>query len=140
MKSQINFKAISMFVLVSLLVLSASVKKATAQTNGITANVESKPELQVKFIGTTGEFLYFELAMLQADESRSSLRIRNENGSEIYFETVSQKAMIRKLKIAKGEAEKLEFVYSTTKGEAKKVIEIKIKFQETVEVKDIVRL
>ncbi len=140
MKSQINFKAISMFVLVSLLVLSASVKTATAQTNSITANTESKPELQVKFIGTTGEFLYFELTMLQADESRSSLRIRNENGSEIYSETVSQKAMIRKLKIAKGEAEKLEFVYSTTKGEVKKVIEIKIKFQETVEVKDIVRL
>ncbi|MFM9909614.1 MAG: hypothetical protein ACKVOW_09705 [Chitinophagaceae bacterium] len=140
MKSQINFKAISMFVLVSLLVFSASVKTATAQTNGITANVESKPELQVKFIGTTGEFLYFELTMLQADESRSSLRIRNENGNEIYFETVSQKAMIRKLKIAKGEAEKLEFVYNTTKGEVKKVIEIKIKLQETVEVKDIVRL
>lgn len=78
--------------------------------------------------------------MLQADDNRSNLRIRNEHGSELYTETFFQKSSIRKLKIEKGEAEKLEFVYNNGRGEAKKMVEIKIKYQETVEVNDIARL
>jgi hypothetical protein len=46
-----------------------------------------------------------------------------------------QKTTVRKLKIAKDEAERIEFVYSTARGEAKKTIAIKIKLQEAIEVK-----
>jgi hypothetical protein len=53
---------------------------------------------------------------------------------------VFQKTTIRKLKIAKYQAEKIEFVYSNPRGETRKTIAIKIKLQEAIEVKDITKL
>lgn len=141
MKSQKTFKAITMFATVLVLTIFSSVMHPLkAQSVDSSAIVAGKPDMQVKFLGTAGEYLYFELAFQQNDETRSSLRIRNENGNELYAETSFQKAMVRKLKIAKDEAEKLEFVYNTVKGDVKKTFEIKIKMQEAIEVKDITRL
>lgn len=141
MKSQMKFKAIGMFVTIFLLMFtSTSVQTVNAQAPTASVVNENKPDLQVKFLGSTGEFLFFELAMQQSDDTRSNLRIRNENGTELYSETVFQKASVRKIKIAKDEAEKMEFVYTTPRGDVKKTIEIKIKVQEAIEVKDVTRL
>ena len=141
MKPQLNFKAIGMISTIVLLVFTtSSLQSLNAQTAAASVVTETKPDLQVKYMGSTGEFLFFELTMQQSDDTRSNLRIRNENGNEMYSESVFQKTTVRKLKIAKDEAEKLEFVYSTPRGEAKKTIAIKIKLQEAIEVKDITKL
>ena len=141
MKPQLNFKAIGMISTIVLLVFTtSSLQSLNAQATGIASVVESKPDLQVKFLGSTGEFLFLELTMQQSDDTRSNLRLRNENGNELYSETVFLKTFVRKLKIAKDEAEKLEFVYSTPRGETRKTIEIKIKWSEAIEVRDISKL
>ena len=141
MKPQLNFKAIGMISTIVLLVFTtSSLQSLNAQTTATTVVTESKPDLQVKFIGSTGDFLFFELTMQQSDDTRSNLRIRNEDGNELYSESVFQKTTVRKLKIAKDEAEKIEFVYSNPRGEARKTIAIKIKLQEAIEVKDITKL
>jgi hypothetical protein len=140
MKSQKNFKAIGMIVtLLVLLFSTVSSNYASAQRSAMNV-VEDKPELQVKFIGSNGEYLFFEVELAQANQTRSNLRIKNENGNELYSETVFQKNAVRKLKIAKDEAEKIEFAYSTNRGEVKKLVEIKIKTQEAIEVRDITKL
>ena len=142
MKPQLNFMAIGMISTFVLLVFTtSSLQSLNAQTAAASVVVtESKPDLQVKYIGSTGEFLFFELTMQQLDDTRSNLRIRNEDGNELYSESVFQKTTVRKLKIAKDEAEKIEFVYSNPRGEARKTIAIKIKLQEAIEVKDITKL
>ena len=141
MKPQLNFKAIGMISTIVLLVFTtSSLQSLNAQSAATTVVTESKPDLQVKYLGSTGDYLFFELTMLQSDDTRSNLRIRNEDGNELYSESVFQKTTVRKLKIAKDEAEKIEFVYSTPRGEAKKTIAIKIKLQEAIEVKDITKL
>jgi hypothetical protein len=141
MKSQMNFKAIGVFFTVILLVfVSSAVQPVAAQRSALTVNADGKPELEVKFLGAAGEYLFFELSMQQSNDSRSNLRIRNENGSELYAETVFAKTATRKLKIAKDEAEKIEFVYNTNRGDVRKLVEITIKMQEAIEVKDITRL
>lgn len=139
MKSQMRFKSIGIVISAALLVLASfSVNPAKAQTVLAAAvSTEAKPELKVKFLGSAGDYLVFELATQQNEETRSNLRIRNENGNELYSETVFRKNSVRKLKIAKDEAEKIEFVYATAKGDVKKVVEVKIKVQEAVEIKDI---
>lgn len=143
MKTNMSFKTIGNGITAMMLVLaSLTVSPAKAQTAEVSTPVttEAKPELQVKFLGASGEYLYFEVAMQQSDDTRSNLRIRNENGNELYSETVFRKASTRKLKIAKDEAEKIEFVYNNTRGEVRRLVEIKIKLQEAIEVKDITRL
>jgi hypothetical protein len=86
MKPQLNFKAIGMISTIVLLVFTtSSMQSLNAQTAAASVVVtESKPELQVKFIGSTGDFLFFELTMQQSDDTRSNLRIRNEDGNELY--------------------------------------------------------
>ena len=140
MKSQINFKAIGMFATISLLVFTSSLQTVKAQSSAVTVVAENKPDLQVKYLGASGEYLVFELSMQQADDTRSNLRIRNENGNELYSETMFLRTVVRRFKISRDEAEKLEFVFNTSKAEVKKVVAITIKFQETIEVKDIARL
>lgn len=143
MQTNMSFKSVGNGITAMMLVLASLTTNPTkARTAEVSATVtaDAKPELQVKFLGATGEFLFFELSMQQSDDSRSNLRIRNENGNELYAETVFRKASVRKLKIAKDEAEKIEFVYNNTRGEVRKVVEIKIKMQEAIEVKDITRL
>ena len=141
MKSQVNFKAIGISIATSLLLFTAgSLQTVNAQSATVNTVTESKTDLQVKFLGSTGEYLFFELTMQQPDELRSNLRIRNENGNELYSESIFLKSIVRKIKIAKDEAEKLEFVYNTRSGEVKKVVEIKVKFLETIQVIDIARL
>ncbi len=100
-------------------------------------NEKSRPDLQVKFLGANAGFLYFELSMQQAEALRSSLRILNEEGNELYAETLFNKSTVRKIKLPKDDAEKLEVLYNTTKGDVKKVLSIQIKVQEAIEVKEI---
>ena len=141
MKSQVNFKAIGMSIATSLLLFTAgSLQTINAQSATVNTVTESKTDLQVKFLGSAGDYLFFELTMQQPDDLRSNLRIRNENGNELYSESIFLKSIVRKIKIAKDEAEKLEFVYNTRSGDVKKVVEIKVKFLETIQVIDIARL
>lgn len=141
MKSQVNFKAIGMSIITSLLLFTTgSLQTVNAQSATVTTVTENKTDLQVKFLGSAGDYLFFELTMQQPDDLRSNLRIRNENGNELYSESIFLKSIVRKIKIAKDEAEKLEFVYNTRSGEVKKVVEIKVKFLETIQVIDIARL
>ena len=100
-------------------------------------NEKSRPDLQVKFLGANAGFLYFELSMQQADALRSNLRILNEEGHELYAETLFSKSTVRKIKLPKDDAEKLEVLYNTNKGDVKKVLSIQIKVQEAIEVKEI---
>jgi hypothetical protein len=130
-----------MSIATSLLLFTAgSLQTINAQSAIVNTVTESKTDLQVKFLGSAGDYLFFELTMQQPDELRSNLRIRNENGNELYSESIFLKSIVRKIKIAKDEAEKLEFVYNTRSGEVKKVVEIKVKFLETIQVIDIARL
>jgi len=64
MKPQLNFKAIGMISTIVLLVFTtSSLQSLNAQTTATTVVTESKPDLQVKFIGSTGDFLFFEVYM-----------------------------------------------------------------------------
>lgn len=139
MKSNMKFRV----VLATLIVFSVAASSFTTMVNAnsvvVPVSADSKPSLDVKFLGATGEFLYFELSLAQLNDTRSQLRVRNENGVELYAENVFSKSTTRKLKIAKEDVEKLEFAYSNTKGEVKKTFEVKIRFQEAIEVKDVTR-
>ena len=137
MKSQMRIVRIVAIVALLTSVFTFSSFSTVTGENSKIEREKNRPELQVKFLGANGDFLYFELSMQQVDALRSNLRILNEDGHELYAETVFSKSTVRKIKVSKGEAEKIEFLYNTVKGEAKKVISIQIKIQEAIEVKEI---
>lgn len=103
----------------------------------ITGLPVTRPELQVKFLGAADEELFFEVSLHQPEEGRSHFRIRNENGQELFSQVLFRKQTTQKVKIAKGEAEKLEFLYSNLRHEVKKSFGVRIRLQEAIEVRDI---
>jgi len=141
MKSQMNFRHFMTTAIVASLSLGAMAPTTVhAQKANTVITSETRPELDVKFLGATGEYLYFELSMSQVDDSRSQLRIRNTERNELYSENFFRKSSTRTVKVAKEDVDKLEFTYSNGKGETKKTFEVKIKFQEAIEVKAIAKL
>lgn len=139
MKSNMKFRVVLATLIVFSVVASSFTTMVNAKSVAVPVSVDSKPSLDVKFLGATGEFLYFELSLAQLNDTRSQLRVRNEDGVELYAESLFSKSATRKLKIAKEDVEKLEFAYSNPKGEVKKTFEVKIRFQEAIEVKDVTR-
>ncbi|MBY0536004.1 MAG: hypothetical protein K2P88_09150 [Chitinophagaceae bacterium] len=135
MNKKINVRLFVVAILSTVLFSTISVSAKAQEAAAVTTEV--KPELQVKFLGATGEYLYFEINTTQAEDIRSNLKIRNEAGNELFAETLFKKSATRKIKVAKGDVEKLEVVYNTFRGEVKKVLEVKIKFQEAIEVTDL---
>lgn len=139
MKSQLKISVVLATVVFFSVIASSFTTVVNAKSVVVPGVVDAKPAMEVKFLGATGEFLYFELSLNQLNDTRSQLRVRNEDGVELYAESVFSKSATRKLKIAKEDVEKLEFAYSNLKGEVKKTFEVKIRFQEAIEVKDITR-
>jgi hypothetical protein len=139
MKSQMKFRVVLATAIIVSVFASSFTTSVNAKSVVIPGVVDAKPEMDVKFLGATGEYLYFELSLNQLNDTRSQLRVRNEDGIELYAENVFSKATTRKLKIAKEDINKLEFAYSNLKGEVKKTFEVKIRFQEAIEVKDVTR-
>lgn len=135
----IKNKLVSRVLAISALfcVLSTAAVLPVSGQEIISGIPETKPELQVKFLGASGEDLFFEVNLQQPEEGRSHFRIRNENGQEIFSEVLFRKQVTRKIKIAKGEADKLEFLYSNQRQEIKKSFAVRIRLQEAIEVKDI---
>lgn len=138
MKSQVNFRSVIAALAAAVVVFSSFTAPAVKKPAAVAAETAAA-DVQVKFLGANGDYLYFEVALQQHAKSRSNFRIRNEQGNELYAETIFDKAATRKLKIAKDEAEKLEFLYNTSRTEVKKTLEIKIRVQEAIEVKEIAR-
>jgi hypothetical protein len=139
MKSQLKISVVLATVVIFSVFASSFTTVVNAKSVVVPGAVDAKPAMEVKFLGATGEYLYFELSLNQLNDTRSQLRVRNEDGVELYAESVFSKATTRKLKIAKEDVDKLEFAYSNLKGEVKKTFEVKIRFQEAIEVKDITR-
>lgn len=139
MKSQLKISVVLATVVIFSVFASSFTTVVNAKSVIVPGAVDAKPAMEVKFLGATGEYLYFELSLNQLNDTRSQLRVRNEDGVELYAESVFSKATTRKLKIAKEDVDKLEFAYSNLKGEVKKTFEVKIRFQEAIEVKDITR-
>jgi hypothetical protein len=68
------------------------------------------------------------------------LRIRDEQGNNVYSETINSKSFIRTVSISRNDLSKLDFVYHAGKAEAKKSLEIVVEYKETLEIKDVTKL
>lgn len=116
-----------------------SVNSVNAQAR-VVNKIEEKPTINVKLLGGVGENLIFEIVTEQPQEGKSQLRIRDEQGNNIYSETVNTKSFTRTVSISRNDLSKLNFVYSAGKSEAKKSLEIVVEYKETLEIKDVTRL
>jgi len=116
-----------------------SVTSVNAQAR-VVNKIEEKPTINVKLLGGVGENLIFKIVTEQPQEGKSHLRIRDEQGNNIYSETVNTKSFTRTVSISRNDLSKLNFVYSAGRSEAKKSLEIVVEYRESIEIKDVTRL
>ncbi|MFM7838835.1 MAG: hypothetical protein ACKO6K_04660 [Chitinophagaceae bacterium] len=95
---------------------------------------EPRPEIRVNYLGMSESFLHFEVVLRQPDTYFSRLRIRNESGQEIYSERIGRRSAVLKVKVDKEEEGKLTFLYTTSREEVRKQLEVKVKLLEATVV------
>lgn len=116
-----------------------SVNSVNAQAR-VVNKVEEKPTINVKLLGGVGENLIFEISTEQPGDGKSQLRIRDEQGNNVYSETVNTKTFTRTVSISRNDLSKLDFVYSVGKAEAKKTLEVVVEYKESLKINDVTRL
>lgn len=95
---------------------------------------EPRPEIRVNYLGMSESFFHFEVVLRQPDAYFSRLRIRNESGQEIYSERIGRRSAVLKVKVDKEEEGKLTFLYTTSREEVRKQLEVKVKLLEATVV------
>lgn len=138
-------KIVKFLVSVRFLIIFAFVSILSAlaypvQAQSVPKNSQSVPALSVNFLGEKGDKLFFEVIVAQPAESRSVLRIRDEDGTQLYSELVKGTSLLKRIQLPRHSMKKLEFVVDSGKEELKKAFEINIQYQEQLSVKDITRL
>ena len=137
MKHKMNLRAL---IATSLFVAAVgSVSSVNAQAR-VVNKIEEKPTINVRLLGGVGDNLIFEIATEQPQEGKSQLRIRDEQGNNIYSETVNTKSFTRTVSISRNDLSKINFVYAVGKAEAKKTLEIVVEYKESIEIKDVTKL
>jgi len=137
MKHKMNFRTL---IATGLFVAAlGSFSSANAQAR-VVNKIEEKPTINVKLLGGVGENLIFEISTEQPGEGKSQLRIRDEQGNNVYSETVNTKTFTRTVSISRNDLSKIDFVYVAGKAEAKKSLEIVVQYKESLEVKDVTKL
>ncbi len=116
-----------------------SVNSANAQSR-VVNKVEEKPTINVKLLGGVGENLIFEISTEQPGDGKSQLRIRDEQGNNVYSESVNTKTFTRTVSISRNDLSKLDFIYSAGKAEAKKTLEIVVEYKESLKINDVTKL
>lgn len=141
MKSAKKIAFVRLFsALVILMLALTSATTSYAQVIPVSQKTITKPSLTVNFIGGVGDKLFFEVVMEQPEDSRSYLRIRDEDGMQLYNELVTKSTLVKKIQVPKNEMKKVEFVFETGKEELKKSFEIKVQYKETLEIRDVTKM
>lgn len=135
-KFLVSVRFLITFAIVSIL----SALAYPVQAQSVMKNTQSVPTLSVNFLGEKGDKLFFEVIVAQPAESRSVLRIRDEDGTQLYSELVKGTSLLKRIQLPRHSMKKLEFVVDSGKEELKKAFEINIHYLEQLSVKDITRL
>lgn len=137
-KNLLNVRLFSFVVIMSSALLGAN--SAHAQAIPVSQVTAEKPSMKVNFLGGVGDKLYFEVLMQQPAHNRTFLRIRDEDGVQLYNEVITASSEVRKVVIPKNELDQVEFVFGSGKEALKKAYSINVHYNETVEIKDVTRM
>jgi len=137
MKRKMNFRTL---IATGLFVAALGSVNAVNAQSRVVSKVEEKPTINVKLLGGVGENLIFEITTEQPGDGKSQLRIRDEQGNNVYSETVNTKTFTRTVSISRNDLSKIDFIYAAGKSEAKKTLEVVVEYTQSLKINDVTKL
>ena len=128
-----NVKTALFSVLFTAISFIAGVETIHAQT---VTNLEKSATTDIRYAGATHDFINFEVNVRQAGNQRSTLRILDENGAELYRELIGKGEFNKLVKITRNDYERLLFVIDAPNGQYRKSFNIKSEVVERVRVEE----
>ena len=108
----------------SVFSLQAQTLAAAGKTNGT----------EIRYVGCNHDFINFEVTV--KGNERQTLRILDENGVELYRETIGKGDFNRMVKILRNDYAPLYFVVDSQKGQYKKTFNIRPELVERLNVEE----
>src|SRR4030095_6938852 len=81
-----------------------------ANEKNVAMHAASQPVATIKYLGIQDEFFLFQVDYKQQSEARTTLRITDGNGTELFRVTFNDKFFSRRIKIARDGYKNLQFV------------------------------
>lgn len=123
--------------LFSVLFTAIFIIAGVGTTNGQTSiNLEKSASTEIRYAGTSPDFINFEVNVRQAGNQRLTLRILDENGVELYRELIGKGEFNKLVKVTRADYSRLLFVIDAPNGQYRKSFNIKSEVIERVSVEE----
>jgi hypothetical protein len=119
--------------MLSVVLAVISVFAVSAQNN---STVEKQVSPDVRFAGSTRDYINFEVSVRQVGNQRLTLRIIDEGGVELYRENIGKGEFTKLVKIARNDYSRLNFVIDSPNSQYKKTFNIKSEYVERLNVEE----
>ena len=106
-------KNITLSLMITALTASIPASSVSAQSSTIQQGTETSTD--IKYVGNNTDFFNFEVNLKQQGNQKLLLRILDENGVELYYETVTTKEFSKVVKVPHNDYARLQFIV-TGKG------------------------
>ena len=105
-----------MFLSLVITSLTASIpaSSVSAQSSSIQQSAETSTD--IRYVGNNTDFFKFEVNLKQTGSQRFLLRVMDENGLELYRETVNAKEFSKIVKVTRNDYERLQFIVTSNNG------------------------
>lgn len=124
-----GFIAFSLLTVAQLPGLSPMSATAFAQDGGNRSKVQ--------YAGKTEGFLLFDVTIAGKSKERTILSIRNENGDELYNETIYGSQAGRRIKIESAEMKQVQFSINSRTASFSKTFSVNTSYVEKTEVVEV---
>lgn len=105
----------------------------------VAVQAEIQPVATIKYIGIQDEFYLFQVDYKQPSETRTTLRITDGNGVELFRTSFHEKVFSRRIKIAREGYKTLQFVLDAKNQVISKTYAINSELVEKVEVEEVIK-
>lgn len=106
----------NIFLSLVITTLSATIPATSvnAQSSAIQASAETSTD--IRYVGNNTDFFKFEVNLKQQNGQRLLLRVLDQNGVELYRETVNSKEFSKIVKVTRDDYERLQFIVTGNNG------------------------
>jgi hypothetical protein len=129
-----NVKVVRNLLLLVLFSAVFSFVTVSAYAELPVTKAEKSVSVEIKYTGSSPDFLNFSVAVHSTGNQKLVLRIKDENGHELYRENIGKRDFTKFIKVFRNDYSRLQFVVDTQDGQYKKSFKIQSEILESINV------
>lgn len=129
-----NVKVVRNPLVVALFAVVFSLISSVASAKDPVIKGDNAFSVEIKFAGSSPDFLNFAVAVRSTGNQKMMLRIKDEDGQELYRENIGTREFTKFVKVFRNDFSRLHFVVDGQDGQYKKTFKIQSEILESIKV------